>query len=179
ITGLLILNDAATGLPVAVLDGEIVTAYRTACVTGLSMQVLANDPIEVIALSGCGFQGRWHLDLVSELFPSVREVRLFDTRPEMATGLAEAFADRLPVRVHARLRDAVADADVIMTPVAERAEASGAVIERDWVRPGALLLPLANDFGWTAEALQRADVFLSDDIAQFQSFIDRGELTRS
>lgn len=179
ITGLIVLNDAATGLPVAVLDGEVVTAYRTACVTGLSMQVLANEPVAVVTLSGCGLQGRTHLELLAELFPGVAEVRLFDAMPGVAERAAKDFAGRLPVRVPERLEDAVAGADVIMTPVAERAEAAGAVIQPEWVEPGALLLPLANDFGWNADALERADRFFSDDIGQFDSFVERGELTRS
>lgn len=179
ITGLIILNDAATGLPIAVLDGELVTAYRTACVSGLSMQVLASDPIDVIALSGCGVQGRTHLDLIAELYPGVGEVRLFDALPGVAESVAEQYADRLAVRAYERLEDVVVGADVILTAVAERAEAMGAIIERDWVKRGALQLPLANDFGWTAEALEAADRFFSDDIAQFRSFIERGEMTRS
>lgn len=179
ITGLLLLNDAATGLPTAVMDAEIVTAYRTACVSGLSIEVLANDPNGVYALSGCGVQGRWHLDLIAELHPDVREIRLFDALEGVAEQTAAEYADRLPVRVCASLRDAVEGAEIIMTPVAERAEAAGAIIEPEWIAAGALLLPLANDFGWTSAALDRADVVFSDDFAQFQSFIDRGEMTRS
>lgn len=179
ITGLLLLNDAATGLPTAVMDAEIVTAYRTACVSGLSIEVLANDPDGVYALAGCGVQGRWHLDLIAELHPNVREIRLFDALDGVAERTAAEYADRLPVRVCPTLREAVEGAEIIMTPVAERAEAAGAIIVPEWIADGALLLPLANDFGWTAEALERADVVFSDDFGQFQSFIDRGEMTRS
>lgn len=179
ITGLLLLNDAATGLPTAVMDAEIVTAYRTACVSGLSIEVLANDPSGTYALSGCGVQGRWHLDLLAELHADVREVRLFDALDGVAERTAAEYGDRLPVRVCASLEDAVRGAGVVMTPVAERAEAAGAIIEAEWISPGALLLPLANDFGWTEQALLRADAVFSDDVAQFRSFIERGEMTRS
>ncbi len=179
ITGLLLLNDAATGLPTAVMDAEVVTAYRTACVSGLSIALLANDPRGTYALSGCGIQGRWHLDLIAELYPDVREIRLFDALEGVVERTAAEYADRLPVRICATLREAVEGAEVIMTPVAERAEAAGAIIDPAWIAAGALLLPLANDFGWTAEALQRADIVFSDDVAQFRSFIDRGEMTRS
>src|SRR5690606_33979528 len=105
--------------------------------------------------------------------------RLFDALDGVAERTAAAYADRLPVRVCASLREAVEGAEIIMTPVAERAEAAGTIIAPEWIGAGALLLPLANDFGWTAEALQRADAVFSDDIAQFASFIERGEMTRS
>jgi ornithine cyclodeaminase/alanine dehydrogenase-like protein (mu-crystallin family) len=66
-----------------------------------------------------------------------------------------------------------------MTAVAEKDEGEVGAILPEWLSPGALAVPLANDFGWTSEALESCGAVWVDDINQFQSFIDRGELTRS
>lgn len=112
--------------------------------SGLSIQMLAKDAVEVVALSGYGVQGRAHLEMLAELF-GLPEVRIFEAVPEVANRAAEESAGRLPVRVRAGIEDAVHGADVVMTPVAERVEAMGAVVELGWVKSRALALPLAND----------------------------------
>jgi ornithine cyclodeaminase/alanine dehydrogenase len=179
ITGVIVMSDASTGLPTAVMDAEEITAVRTAAVSALSMQVLANGGFESVALIGCGRQGRAHLAMIASVFSDVSEVRLYDAIEAASRGAEERFAGMLPLRVVDSVREAVDGAAVILTAVAEQDEGDAGAILPEWVAPGALALPLANDFGWTAAALEQCDSYVVDDLDQFQSFLDRGELTRS
>src|SRR5512142_466010 len=61
ITGLLILNDDETGLPLAVMDCTWITAYRTGAASALAAQYLARPQSEVAGILACGVQGRTNL----------------------------------------------------------------------------------------------------------------------
>ncbi len=54
ISGLIVLNDAETGLPVAVMDGAEITAARTAAASGVCVRRWAPEGWRVAAIVGCG-----------------------------------------------------------------------------------------------------------------------------
>lgn len=57
IDGLVILNDAQTGAPLAVLDGQTVTAWRTGAVGGAAIRHLADKNARTVGIVGAGVQG--------------------------------------------------------------------------------------------------------------------------
>lgn len=57
IDGLVILNDARTGAPLAVLDGQAVTAWRTGAVGGTAIRHLAAPDAHTVGIVGAGVQG--------------------------------------------------------------------------------------------------------------------------
>ena len=62
IDGVVLLNDRATGAPVAVLDGQAVTAYRTGAVGGVGIRHLSREDCHTVGIVGAGVQG-FHLAL--------------------------------------------------------------------------------------------------------------------
>jgi ornithine cyclodeaminase/alanine dehydrogenase len=62
ITGLLILNDPETGLPISVMDCVWITAMRTGAASAVSAKYLARPESSVIGILGCGVQGRTHVE---------------------------------------------------------------------------------------------------------------------
>ena len=83
ITGLLILNDVETGLPLAVMDCVWITAMRTAAATALSAKYLARPESAVAGILGCGVQGRTNVEALNVLFP-LEKVMAYDVDPEVA-----------------------------------------------------------------------------------------------
>jgi len=69
ITGLLILNDAETGLPYTVMDCTWITAYRTGAASALAAKYLARAQSEVASILACGVQGHTNLLALAALFP--------------------------------------------------------------------------------------------------------------
>ena len=145
INAVVILNDAATGLPTAILDGGPITALRTAAVSGVAIGRFAptvTGRAPRAALIGAGAQGRSHLAVLGRTLPGVA-LSLFARRPEQAEALAiEARAtDGIgAVRVAADARAAVRDADVVVTaasfgPVRQ-------VMTTDWLADDALVVPV-------------------------------------
>lgn len=70
ISGLLVLNDVATGLPYAVMDCTWITGYRTGAASALAAKYLAHPDSEVAGILACGVQGRTNLEALSVIFPS-------------------------------------------------------------------------------------------------------------
>jgi alanine dehydrogenase len=59
VTGLVMVSDAGTGEPVALMDARAVTALRTGAVAAVATQELACENAGSVGLIGCGLHGAW------------------------------------------------------------------------------------------------------------------------
>lgn len=116
IHALVVVVDATTGQPTAVMDGAYLTALRTGAVSGAATDLLARPAARVAAIFGAGVQGRTQLEAVCAV-RRIEQAWVFDTRREQATAYADQMSARmsLPVRVAASPREALRDADVVCT----------------------------------------------------------------
>lgn len=57
IDGVVLLNDARTGAPLSILDGQSVTAYRTGAVGGVAVRHLSRKDCHTVGIVGAGTQG--------------------------------------------------------------------------------------------------------------------------
>ena len=176
ISGLLVLNDPATGLPTAVMDATWITAMRTGAATAVAAKRLARPGAAVFGILGCGVQGRTNLEAVAAVVPTLREVRAYDIHPERVEGYIEELRPRYPglrfVAAHAA-RAAVEGSDIVVTAGPIRARPSPS-IEPEWLAEGALAVPLDYDSYWKTAAMRRADRFYTDDTAQLRHTRDGG-----
>src|SRR5271166_2637595 len=69
ITGLLVLNDPETGVPVALMDCTWITAQRTGAATAVAAKYLARPESSAVGILGCGVQGRSNLEALKISFP--------------------------------------------------------------------------------------------------------------
>ncbi|MBI2982589.1 MAG: ornithine cyclodeaminase family protein, partial [Chloroflexi bacterium] len=118
IAAIVLLGDAETGAPLALLDGASLTALRTGAAGGLAARTLARPESAVVALFGAGAQARTQLAAVSvALARTLREVRIVARDPGHATRLAaDAARDAPAVRYRTASADeAVRGADVVIT----------------------------------------------------------------
>jgi ornithine cyclodeaminase len=109
-SAMLIVNDAATGRPMAIVDGTLISAKRTAAGAALALSLVTPPDSELsLALVGCGPINFEVYRFVSHLFPLTR-VLLVDTD----VARAEAFGARLSSpATSVSLDDALATADVV------------------------------------------------------------------
>ena len=116
IQGVVVLCDAGTGTPLAVLDSMELTTLRTAAATAVAARWLARPESATAAILGCGVQGRAQLKALTRVLP-LRRVRAFDREPEAAARFAEELSGELgiPITAAPRPSDAVRDADVCVT----------------------------------------------------------------
>ena len=69
---IILLNDAETGLPLAMLDGMWVTGVRTAAMTTIAAKYLARPGSESLGVLTGGLQAHTHLDQMAAMFPLKR-----------------------------------------------------------------------------------------------------------
>jgi ornithine cyclodeaminase/alanine dehydrogenase-like protein (mu-crystallin family) len=165
ISGLIVVNDPGTGVPIAILDAAEITAARTAAASAVCIRRWAPPGWLRAAILGCGEQGRYHTRVLRAMAPDV-ELHVFDPIDERARALEGAV-------VHARPRDAVSVSDVVVTtgPIVDDPESPLAL---EWLKDPSLTLPVDFDFYASAEAIAGADLFLVDDLPQFEYYQELG-----
>ncbi|HET6373364.1 MAG TPA: ornithine cyclodeaminase family protein [Candidatus Polarisedimenticolia bacterium] len=171
ITGLLILNDPETGVPVAVMDAAWITAERTGAATALAARYLARGNASVLAVLGCGVQGRSNLRALRCVCPNLSEVRAYDVHPDRTEAYILEMSHACPgldFVAATSPRETVRDADIIVTagPILSDPRP---VIEAGWLKPGCFVCPLDYGSYVKAEVFRKADKFLTDDAEQILS----------
>jgi alanine dehydrogenase len=115
IQGAILLFDASTGSPVALLDSIEITLKRTGAATAVAARYLARPESRVATIFGCGAQGRIQLAALRHEL-NIRQVFLVDTNAAAAEAFAaEVAREGLDVDVPAKPRHAARASDVIVT----------------------------------------------------------------
>jgi alanine dehydrogenase len=116
IQGTVVLADATTGEPLALMESGSVTALRTAAASAVAARVLARRDARTATIVGCGVQGEMQLAAIAAVLPLER-AWVLDVEPERAERLAVRAAARLgfPVEPRADLRAALRESDVLVT----------------------------------------------------------------
>ncbi len=180
IHAVLLLNDPITTVPIAILDAGPITAHRTAAISGVAIRAwapaaAAGRPLRA-ALIGAGVQGRSHVPVLGHVLPGV-SLAVYDRDPSRAASLAELAASTPgvgSVEVAASAREAVREADVVITVASFVAPPERQVMTRDWLAPGALVVPVDYATHCSAEVARDAGLFLVDHRAQFLANRDAG-----
>lgn len=180
ISALAILNDPATGEPVAILDGGPITAQRTAAVSGVAIRRFApsvgSRPTRV-ALIGAGVQGRSHLPVLGAVLPGL-ELAIHDRHPDRAEEVAALARDTAgigAIRVAPSARDAVGDADVVVTAASFTAPSERGPMTGGWLSADALVVAVDYATMVAAEVAHDAALFVVDDRGQFLANRDTGQ----
>lgn len=169
IHGTVLLSDALTGVPIAILDAGPITAHRTAAVSGVAIRrwgPRVEGRATRVAMVGAGTQGHSHLPVVVHLVPDL-ELRICDRDDARARSLAEAAeaSGARETRVVADPVAAVEGADLVITLVsfgAPRQSIPAAAFE-----PEATIVAVDYDMCVPAAVALGAALFAVDDRRQF------------
>jgi len=174
ITGLLILNDEETGVPVAVMDCTWITAMRTGAATAVAAKYLARADSATVGILGCGVQGRSNLEALKVLFPLTRVIA-YDVVPAQTDRFVAHAEERwgLSATKAKNPREAVDGCDLVVTagPILRTPHAT---IKGGWLTEGAFASLVDFDTYWDAAAMREADKFCTDDIPQLEHYRDVG-----
>ena len=174
ITGLLILNDPETGIPLAVMDCVWITAKRTGAATAVAAKYLARPDSEVVGILGCGVQGRSNLEALNVLFP-LKKVMAYDLAPEVQRSYVEEMGEQLGLEIVPvkEPREAVSGCDVVVTagPILRNPHAT---IKPGWFEAGAFASLVDFDSYWHPDAMKEADKFCTDDVPQLEHYREVG-----
>jgi alanine dehydrogenase len=165
VLGVVVLSDATTSAPVALLDARSVTALRTGAVAAVASLALARDGAASVGIVGCGLHGAWAARCLAAAGygPGV----CTDPRP----AAAEALAAELGWQVGDRVAALACDVVCCVTPGAEP------VVDVGDLRPGMHLNMLGADGPGKAEATVAAVVGCSLFCDEWAQASHGGELT--
>jgi ornithine cyclodeaminase len=135
VSALVMVLDATSGLPVALMEGGALTAIRTGAGSGAATDLLARQDAQRAAIIGTGVQARTQLEAVCKA-RSIREVRIFSPDRPQAERFAAEMAGKGPIPAAITLSDdansAVRGADVVCTATTS----STPVFDGRLIRPG-------------------------------------------
>jgi N-[(2S)-2-amino-2-carboxyethyl]-L-glutamate dehydrogenase len=135
---LVVLSDRETGLPLAVMDGTVISAMRTGAVTGAAIRHLASAGATTAGLLGAGVLTRTQLMALAATRPGLGIVRVYDPDVARCERLVAALAPDLPftVAVARSEREACEGADIIIPSTLSVTP----TIEPEWVPEGGLVV---------------------------------------
>jgi ornithine cyclodeaminase/alanine dehydrogenase-like protein (mu-crystallin family) len=181
-SGLLMLFDAASGLPAALLlDNAFLTDLRTGAAGAVAADSLARAVVDTVGVIGTGVQAR-------EQVACLREVRRFDRvvawgrSPERLARYCAEMRERFGVETVAApdAETVCREADILVTTTPARAP----LVRASWLRPGTHVTAVGSDSPGkqelAAECLLAADLVVVDRYAQCAAFgevahaLDRG-----
>ncbi len=155
--GVVLLSDRETGLPIAVLDGTVVSAMRTGAIGGIATRALANPGSSIATLLGAGVQARTQL-MALERTLALEEVRVHD----VVAGRAAEFCER-ERRAGFRLApvDDPADACAGSAVVVAATMADAPFVQPEWLEPGSVFISISS-LDPTLELIAACDVWVTD-----------------
>ena len=129
----ILVFDARTGSPRAMMDGTAITATRTAAGSALATKLLARPEARVLAIVGTGVQARAHAKAIPRVRP-IKEIRVVGRRPAGAVALAEELAHGLgiPTKAFNPGRGAFMGVDIICATT----HSAEPVVRGEWLEPG-------------------------------------------
>lgn len=127
-----ILYDASTGVPIATLDGNVITSRRTAAASALAAKYLSRADSSHLLVVGAGQVG----SIVPEMYKAVRpitKVSIYNPTLANAQKLAEKLTqENFTVEIVTDLQNAVKKADIISCATLS----TKPLVFKEWLQPG-------------------------------------------
>jgi len=177
ISSTILVSDVASGMPVAILGGDWITAKRTAAMSAIAARSLARRSSATIGFVGAGVQGASHLEALPRVLPGLAHAVVCSRTESSAASLAEAARRRgLSARVTTDPREAVEGMDVVVTTVPEGASRLE-FLDPSWVARGAFVAAVDLARSWDRTKLRQFDLLATDDREQTQALTAAGRMT--
>ncbi len=132
VSGTYLLMDGATGEPLAVIDGQALTLWRTAAASALASSYLSRDDAARLVMAGAGALAPYLIEAHASIRP-IQEALVWNRDPARAERLAKAVAGRdYSVRPAGDLEEAVRAADIVSCATLS----SEPLVQGAWLSPG-------------------------------------------
>ncbi|MCR4440769.1 MAG: hypothetical protein QHH10_01280 [Peptococcaceae bacterium] len=164
-SAIIILNDPETLVPIAVMDGTVISASRTGANTGVAAKYLARPDSKTVGLIGAGVQNRTQLLALCYVLPEIEEVRIFDLDKNRASAFAREMGEWTGKKIEAVewALDAVAGADVFVTATVTKEP----VIKPSWIEKGVFYSHVGSH-ECEFETILKMDKIIVDDWAEIK-----------
>ncbi|MEM9106388.1 MAG: ornithine cyclodeaminase family protein [Pseudomonadota bacterium] len=132
VMGVYLLSDGTTGEPLALIDGQKLTLWRTAAASALAGKFLAPEDASTMVMIGAGKLAPYLIRAHAAVHP-IRSVSIWNRNPSNAEALVQSLqGERFDVTVCEDRAAAIANADIISSATIT----SEPLIEGAWLSPG-------------------------------------------
>ena len=132
VMGVYLLLDGKTGEPLALIDGQRLTTWRTACASALAATYLAREDASKLLVIGAGALSPFLARAHSAVRP-IREIRIWNRTRSRAEAVAESLkAEGLNVSVADDLDESVGWADIVSSATISDAP----LVKGEFLKPG-------------------------------------------
>jgi len=158
--GIIVLNDASNGKPLAIMDSMLISAMRTGAATGVGAKYLAREDAEEIGIIGCGVQARTQLRALLEVLKKISKVKVYDINKEASLNFVKTMSDKLDVDIESvdSVEEAVKEADAIITVTI----ADEPLVKKSYVKRGALFIHVGSYQEEEYELILKSDKIVVD-----------------
>ena len=156
----IVLLDLKTSMPLAIMDGSYITAYRTGAAGAVAASVLARKNSTKVGVIGAGTQGRMQILALKEIF-QLEEIRVWDIEGKMATKYASEMSKLLGIKVKnfTDREEVVGGSDIVVTVTPSKK----ALVKKEWIEKGMHINAIGAD-GPGKQEMDPAIVKLADKI---------------
>ncbi|MCH4886982.1 ornithine cyclodeaminase family protein [Acidaminobacter sp. JC074] len=142
------LLDSKTGSPLCMMDGSLITGYRTGAAGGLSCKYLARKDSKLVGIIGAGNQARMQLMAIKEVL-DIEQVKIWAlSLDSMILFKKEMEILGVEVTICETAKEAC-DVDILVTTTPSKEP----IVKSDWVKPGTHIVAVGAD----AEGKQELD----------------------
>lgn len=173
-TGLLILNDIMTGVPIAVMDSAWLTAMRTPAVTALAAEALHPDA-KTFGMFGCGVQGVEHVKFIVKTLKQLEKIYIYDVVPERMDQLIQEVKPFVEIEIvkASDPKEVAENCDVMSSATIILLEPLS-VVKKEWVSKGQTILPCDLNTFWDPAISREADKYIVDSVHEHELFNGMG-----
>ena len=175
-TGMMMVFDSETGLPMGVMDASYITCMRTGAAGGLGVKYLAAENAENLLMLGAGNQSAFLIGASAYLKPGIKTVFIHDplsaeNAEKAAAALPERLRDEfglklnLTFKAEKSLEEATRNSQIVLTAT----RSCQPLIKKEWVAPGTHFSCIGADMEGKEEidpAIFKGAKIYADDIDQ-------------
>lgn len=179
ISSLVLLFDLTEGRFKSVMEGMYLTGVRTALQSAVGLKHLLEAPPESIGIFGAGFQARFQLAVIDEIF-DIDCFNIYDKKTERASELKSQMASKLAADITiSTAPEAAARNDAVITVT----DSKEPVVEHQWVQHTDLIIALGSYRELPDETISTTDMLVVDHVEQclnrgaLSGMVARGELS--
>ena len=143
----IILNDAKTGIPIAMLDGTYITGVRTGAAGAVAAKYLARKDARTLGVVGAGQQAIYQIAAILKV-RNIKEIFVSDINERAIKKLKKILTKEKIKIQEASLKEAV-QKDIVVTTTPLRKP----IVKEEWILPGTHI----NAIGADAEGKEELD----------------------
>ena len=136
---MVMLNDADTCEPLALMSANLISSVRTGCVPGVGVRHLANKNAEICSCIGAGPVSKACFEGIAHEAKNLKELIVCDLILEKAQAFADEMAEKYGLRARATtsLEEAVRAGDIVSVAASS---VKPIKLENEWLKEGSLLI---------------------------------------